>query len=419
MGILEKIKNQITRTETVKSVGDNDILKWLGLDNVSVSNDAVYFTCLKKLSETLGVLPIKFYQQTKDGKIRAAPNKAYELMSTRPNPIMTPTTFFSALEMNRNHYGNGYAWIRKKYVKEGKYGGQIDIMDVWIMPSDNVSLLIDNKGVFGNQGQIYYNYSDAYSGESFVFKPDDVIHVKTHYTYDGIRGEPVRKILEDTLNGNLESQKFMNNLYKEGLTASMALQYTGDLDDKRIKKLQKKYQDYLSGAKNAGKVVPVPIGLQLQPLNVKLTDAQFFELKKYTALQIAAAFGIKPNQLNDYEKSSYSNSESQQLSFLVETMLYIVKQYEEEMNFKLLTCEERQKGMYLKFNEKAILRTDSQTQMEILSKAVNNGIYTPNESRAFLDLPDVVGGNIPIVNGNYIPLTDVGNQYKKGGKDDA
>ena len=55
--------------------------------------------------------------------------------------------------------------------------------------------------------------------------------------------------------------------------------------------------------------MPVPLGMKLTPLDIKLTDAQFFELRKYTALQIAGAFGVKPNQINDYEKSGYANSE--------------------------------------------------------------------------------------------------------------
>ena len=96
--------------------------------------------------------------------------------------------------------------------------------------------------------------------------------------------------------GASQSQQYMSNLYKGGMTASMALQYSGEIDESRIKLLQKKYDKYLSGPKNAGKIVPVPAGMQLQPLNYKLTDAQFFELKKYTALQIAGAFGVKPNQ---------------------------------------------------------------------------------------------------------------------------
>ena len=37
-------------------------------------------------------------------------------------------------------------------------------------------------------------------------------------------------------------------------------------------------------------------------------DAQFDEVRKHTALQIAAAFGIKPHQINDMEKSSYASA---------------------------------------------------------------------------------------------------------------
>ena len=116
----------------------------------------------------------------------------------------------------------------------------------------------------------------------------------------------------------------------------MAMQYTGDLEDDKVRKLRKRFADMLSGPKNAGKVVPVPIGLTLTPLNMSMTDAQFFELRKYSALQIAGAFGIKPNQINNYEKSSYANSETQQLAFLVDTMSYRLKNYEEEINGKIL-----------------------------------------------------------------------------------
>ena len=208
-------------------------------------------------------------------------------------------------------------------------------------------------------------------------------------------------------------------MYENGLTARMAMQYTGDLNDEKVKKLQKKFADGLSGPQNAGKIVPVPIGLTLTPLNVSLADAQFFELRKYSALQIAGAFGIKPNQINNYEKSSYSNSETQQLAFLVETMSYRIKMYEEEINGKVLMPDEIADQKFYKFNERSILRTDSKTQMENLSKAVNNGIYMPNEAREYLDMPAAEGGDVLMVNGNYIPITQVGTQYTKGGEGNA
>ena len=224
----------------------------------------------------------------------------------------------------------------------------------------------------------------------------------------------MRNILKATVDGSNESQDYMNRLYKQGLTASMAMQYTGDLEDEKVRKLKRKFADMLSGPKNAGKVVPVPMGLTLTPLNMSLTDAQFFELRKYSALQIAGAFGIKPNQINNYEKSSYANSETQQLAFLVDTMSYRLKNYEEEINGKILLPQEIENQNFYKFNEKAILRTDSKTQMENLAKAVNNGIYTANEAREYMDMPAEEGGDQLMVNGNYIPITKIGQQYKGG-----
>lgn len=89
--------------------------------------------------------------------------------------------------------------------------------------------------------------------------------------------------------------------------------HTGELNEKAKTALVKSFEEFGSGAKNTGKILPVPLGMKLTPLDIKLTDSQFFELKKYNALQIAGAFGVKPNQINDYSKSSYSNSEMQQL----------------------------------------------------------------------------------------------------------
>lgn len=409
----------ILATESA-DLNSDTFAEWLGLrsTNKNILSEVTYFTCLKMLSETIGKLPIKYFQNTDSGRIKADSTKVSTLLNIRPNPQMTPTIFWTTVENNRNHKGNGFVWIRSRFVKQ-KYGGNFEVMDLWPMSSDRVTLLIDDAGIFGDNGKLYYQYIDKYSSETYIFRQSEVMHFKTWLSFDGISGEPVQKILRHTVEGGLESQTFMNNLYKQGLTASMALQYTGDLDQGRSEKLQAKYEGMLSGAKNAGRIVPVPIGMQLQPLNVSLTDAQFFELKKYTALQIAGAFGIKPNQINDYEKSSYANSESQQLSFLVDTMLYVLKQYEEEINYKLLTEKERNDGFYFKFNEKVLLRADSKTQSEMLRNYVQGSIYTPNEAREFLDKQKDPYGDKLIANGNIIPLEQVGNQYKKGSENNA
>lgn len=395
---------------------DEKLLEWLGISGTpkKVLSEVTYFTCLKMLSETLAKMPIKFYQQTEKGVERAEPNAAYELLKTRPNPQMTPSVFWGAVENNRNHYGNAYVWIRRQFNRK-KYGGEMVIKDLWIMPSADTTIVIDDKGVFGAAGDIYYWYTDKYSGESHIFPSADVMHFKTSLSFDGLSGAPVRDILAATIQGGLESQNFMNNLYKGGLTARAALQYTGDLSPKLEKALIARLEEYANGANNAGKFIPIPIGMKLEPLNIKLTDSQFFELKKYSALQIAGAFGIKPNQINDYEKSSYANSEMQNISFYIDTELYILKQYEEEINYKLLEPSETSAGKYYKFNENVILRTDAKTQEEILTGYVQNGIYTPNEAREYVNKPRLEGGDDLICNGNYIKVAQIGIEEKKKG----
>lgn len=418
MKLKDRIKNAVRAFKTA-DLNDEQLLEWLGIQKTSKSelSEVTYFTCLKMLAETVAKLPIKFYQSTPEGKIRAEPNDTCDLLQVRPNPNMTPSTFWTAVENNRNHYGNAFVYIHEEWHLK-RYGGYIT-KELWPMPSLSVSMLIDDAGLFGGKGKMYYSYADKYSGEQYVFPQEKVLHFKTSYSFDGITGEPVRRILKTTLDGGLESQNFMTNLYQNGLTASMVMYYTGDIDDKRQEALAKKFISQSSGAKAAGKAIPLPVGIKVEPLNIKLSDAQFFELKKYSALQIAGAFGIKPNQINNYEKSSYSNSEMQNLSFLVETMAYILKQYEEEINAKLLTRKERQEGYHFKFNEKAILRTDSKTQMTTLASAIQNGLYTPNEAREFLDKRSLPGGDTAIVNGNFIPLEKVGEQWEKGGNQNA
>lgn len=417
MNLIKSLKNLIMPKPQTVDMRSEKLLEWLGITtrNKNILSEVTYFTCLKMLSETLGKMPIKMYQETEKGVIRAAPNKAYNLLKVRPNPYMTPSIFWATVENNRNHFGNAYVYIRKEFKRE-KYGATYEIKDLWVMPSNDVQVIMDNKGIFGIKDALWYIYTDRYTGEQFVFKNEEVLHFKTSFTFDGILGEPVSKILKYTLEGGVESQNFINNLYKTGLTAKATLEYTGDLDKSKEDKLIEGISRFANGSDNAGKIIPIPLGMKITPLNIKLTDSQFYELKKFSSLQIAGAFGIKPNQINNYEKSSYSSGEMQQLSFYVDTEQFILKQYEEEICYKLLSDEEKNENKYYKFNEKAILRTDAKTQAECLTSFVNNAIYTPNNARDILDMPAIEGGDILICNGNYIPITDVGKQYSKGGE---
>lgn len=402
--------NQLFKAHNLTITDEEKILlKNLGVDVRRLTNDikgeVTYFTCLKVLSETMGKLPLKLYQETKEG-VKLVNDDNLNMIRLRPNPYMTATTFWGTMENCRNHYGNAYAYLNFQGSK---------LKDMWILHPDNVRVMIDNGGYFGKDNAIWYVYYDPKSSHEYVINKDNILHVKSSNTYDGIVGISVRDTLFNTIEGSLEQQNFLNNLYKNGMTGKAVLEYTGDLDEVAIARMVKGLENFANGSSNSGKMIPIPFGMNLKPLDLKLTDAQFADLKRYNSLQIAAAFGISPNFINDYSKSSYSNSEMQQLSFLVNTLQYILTQYEQEITYKLLSNNKIKQGYYFKFNEGALLRTDLKTQAEIIAMFTNNGIKTANECRLMLNMPTRADGDRLIVNGTFIPLSMVGQQYMKGG----
>ena len=383
----------------------NQLLDFLGLSDTKEDNlsEATYFSCLKVLSESIGKLPLKLLQHNdRNGVTNARKHPLYKVLHDRPNPYMSASVFWSTVEYNRNHYGNAYVWIE----------GAGNNTRLWILPSNEVEIWYDNACILSKVPDIFYIYSKG--GKLYKFGSEEILHFKGSNTLDGIAGISVQDQLRTTIGGSLKAQKMVNKMYDNGFTAKAVLQYTGNLNDANTKAFVAGIEKYASGElaeEGIKNVIPIPLGSSLTALNVKLADNQFIEVKQYTALQIASAFGIKPYQIGDYTKSSYASAEAQQLSFYVDTLLYIIKQYEEELTYKLLSTEEIENGLHFKFNVAVILRADLKTQIESLSKAVNSFLYTPNEARALLDMESKDGGDELLGNGASIPVKYAGSQY--------
>lgn len=387
----------------------NELFRFLGIDpskTGEATSEATYYACLKVLTEAIGKLPLKIQQYTPEGGIRVArEHPYYRMLNERPNRYMTASNFWGICEQFRDDRGNSYVWIDTRDPKHPQ---------LWQLDPNHVKVYYDNARKLSDVVDVYYRYSTA-SG-TVTFSSEEVLHFRSHYTEDGITGVSVRDQLSSTLKGNIKAQDFINKTIESGMTAKSVLNYTGSLNDANVQALVKEVTRYAKGEmkdKGIDNIIPMPAGYSLQPLNLKLADSQFLELRQYSALQIASAFGVKPYQVGDYTKSSYASAEAQQLSFLVDTLLFIVKQYEEELTYKLLTDAEVADGYHIKFNVAVMLRADQKTQVETLRSAVSGFLMTPNEARERLDLPAKDGGDQLIGNGSTIPVTEIGKQWQQ------
>lgn len=426
----KKIENSRPKNSVTVPVAGSSIDKlrdWLGADRDYVPDNMLseitYYTCLKTNSEMMGKMPLKFYQKTAEGTIQSI-NDNIRLLDMRPNEFMTAAALKAWWETQVDRFGNAFIWKDQEFKPNAKYGGKYIVKGFYPMHASNISAIIDDRGIFdpkGSGGGLYFQYTNPYTGEIVILRNDEILHFTGPLSDDGVFGLSVEQVLRRKFAGAKAADAYESELFEHGLTARMVLQYTGNFDEAHIKEIERKYGDRLTGAQAAGKIIGVPSGLTLTPLNMTMVDADFVNIRKYDSLSIAACLGIKPSQLNIYSDSKYASCESEVLAFL-DTFSFKLRMYEDEINAKLLTPQEYKKGCFYKFNEQAVLRVDSKTKSEVIGNYVRDGVYKVNEAREILDLPHAEGGDRIYINGSYVPLTEAGVAYKNkntdGGKNE-
>lgn len=152
MGFLKDRLN--IQNATSITLQDSELLRLLGIDGQNIRpgklGEITYFTCLKHLSECIGKLPIRQYKEDAvKGKEKVRGSYLDYILNTEPNPYMTASTFWQTVELNRNHYGNAYVY--QECYTIGRNAGQIKAL--WILPSNQVTIWMDDAGFLVNKVQ--------------------------------------------------------------------------------------------------------------------------------------------------------------------------------------------------------------------------------------------------------------------------
>lgn len=385
----------------------------LHLSGTGALKEATVYICIKILSETLAKLPLKIYQKKNNGPQKAVNHYLYPLFKLRPNPYMSSTNFWRCLETQRNIYGNSYAWI--------EYNSDGSINAFYPLDSKQMQVWVDDAGLISSANTVWYIYQDN-TGQQHTLKQSDVLHFMG-LTTNGLIGVNPIEAMRTTIENAKAEENFLNNSIQNGLSVKGIIHYTGDLNETGRTKFAQKFMETNGGLVNVNRVAMLPLGYTFQPLSMTMTDAQFLENTKYSCGQIAASYGVKLPQLNDFEKSSYASMSEVNSEFYSDTLLAILKEYEDEMNYKCFLTREIKKGIYSKFDADVILRADQKTRYMTYQIGINNGIITPNEARDKEDMEAQDGGDVLYGNGNLIPLTlakqGVNYLKKKGEKDNA
>jgi len=141
------------------------------------------------------------------------------------------------------------------------------------------------------------------------------------------------------------------------------------------------------------------------PIVIPPEQAQFVESQKLTANQIAAIYGIDPEEVGGEAANSltYSNEEMRQTKRLANTRPW---RHRLEQAFAAVLPERQ----YVRFKPAAVITSDLKTRHEVYKLQREIGLANVDEQRALEDLPPLPNGQ----GADYTPLQVLAEKAKGG-----
>jgi HK97 family phage portal protein len=279
---------------------------------------------------------------------------------------------------------------------------RFEISELHLMdPRGSVPQVADNGEVFyaltGNQViEQRFDYP-------LLVPARDVLHIKLQSArYNPLVGEsPLMAAAGDiAMSGAITAQQmqFYMNQARPGIILSTDLPLKKDVVDE----LRAMWNRQTTGA-NAGGTPILSNGLK--PILVQTTakDAEVADVFRMTQQNIALAFRI-PLQILGIGTSAAGGSTATLMQDWVSSSLGFALNHVEEAFGKTFGLY-GQPDEYVELSTAALLRSNSKERIESQARGVISGIYSPNEARAQLELPEVEFGDEPRVQQQVVPLS--------------
>ena len=342
---------------------------WLRGD-YTLRNSELIFAAVSHISNAFSAMPIQLYRGSKP-----VFDDLNDLISFHPSNLMTSCQFFKTMEACRCTAGDCYAL---KIFGPGDTLPHLDVLD----PS-KVKPIIEKE-----KRELWWKITPDEGPEMYVHD-FYMIHIPFIST-NGIGGISPVSVLFDTLKYADSIQEFNSKQLEQGVNSAIVLEAPSNLGtDQKVEMINDFMDTY---RKTSGNILLLESGVKANNLNLSPVDSKLFEVERITRSKVAMVYNLPPHLLGDYSESSFNTQEQEMLEFLSLTMLPIVTAYEQELNLKLLTKEQRRKGYHFGFNMDSILRADAATQAEVDYKGIRSGWDTVDEIRAHRGKPPLPGG---------------------------
>lgn len=213
----------------------------------------------------------------------------------------------------------------------------------------------------------------------------DIIHLRSPF------GRSPLSLARESIGLALTLDAHAARLFGNGARPSGVLSLKDRATPEAIKRIRESWV-LAHGAGKSGGTAIVDGGAEYAPLTMSSVDAQFQEMRSFEILQVARAFRVPPQMLYDLTRATWSNSEQMGREFLSYTLEPWLRALEGCIRRALFAPAELPTHR-VAFDRDDLTRADIGDRATAYSSLISSRVLSPNEARAWEDLPPYVGGD--------------------------
>lgn len=356
-------------------------------NTVEVNQDQVVrqptvFACLTLIANDIGKLRPKLMEQVQRIWTEVT-SPAFSPVLRKPNGFQTWQQFVTQWVLSLLTEGNAY-------VLKVRDARRV-VVALYVLDPTRCQPLVSESGA------IFYQLQE-----------DDLSGVFQH-----LPAVPASEVIHDRINCLFHPLVGLSPIFACGLVATKGLQIDenatrffanqsqpggiltapAEISDEVAARLKAYFEEKFTG-ENAGKVAVLGDGLKYEALTTNAVDAQLIEQLKWSASQIAAVFHVPGYLVGAEGVPPNNNIEALRIDYYSRCLQTLIEGIENSLDAGLgLGAMSDGRVLGIELDLGGLLRMDTTSQVEVLTKASGGAFMKIDEARAAFNLGTVTGGD--------------------------
>lgn len=236
--------------------------------------------------------------------------------------------------------------------------------------------------------------------------------------FDGLRGYGTITVARQSVGLSIAAEQFGASFFGNGAVMRGFLKLKKKLKGEALSNLRDSINNVHQGSMNAHQFGILEEDMDWVANQVSPEEAQFLATRQFQVLEIARLFGLPPHKIGDYSQAHLANVEESNLDYICTTLAGWVAMIEAQMNWKLLTREDRKTHVIL-HDFSALMRGNQAARAAYYQTMRNMGCMSADDIRAkegMNPLGPGKGGDLYLVQSQYTRLERAGQPIEPAPK---